>query len=56
MIAVNKTMQQRSDYPFSLGPYKSTEIGILEAGWTFKSGETVKISVEGFSPIEFTVP
>jgi len=56
MVAVNKTMQQRADYPFDLGPYKSTEIGILEAGWTFKSGEAVKIAVEGFSSVEFTVP
>jgi hypothetical protein len=56
MIAVNNTVQQRADYPFDLGPYKSTEIGILEAGWTFKSGETVKIWCEGFSPVQITVP
>jgi len=57
MVAVNQTVQQKADYAFSLGSYKSTEIGILEAGWSFKSGETVNIWVEGYSsPVKIAVP
>lgn len=56
LVAQNKTLNQATAYTFDLGPWKSTEIGILEAGWTFKSGEGVWIEVEGFATKSFSVP
>lgn len=56
MTAKNKTLNQRVNYAFDLGPYASTEIGLLETDWTFKTGESVEIEVEGFSGKSFKVP
>jgi hypothetical protein len=41
---VNRT---KTGYLFSLGPHASQEIGVIQAGWSFKSGEKVQIAVEG---------
>ncbi len=56
VIATNKTVQQHTDYPFTVGPYRMAENGILETGWSFKTGEQEGICVEGFSPVYLTVP
>ena len=56
MWALNKVQRQTTDYSFSVGPYKMTEIGILECGWMFQTGESVSISTEGFADLNFKVP
>jgi len=56
MTAKNKTLNQRVNYAFDLGPYSITEIGLLETNWTFRMGESVEIEVEGFSGKSFKVP
>ena len=56
MTAKNKTDGQTCRYSFSLAPSGSTEIGIMEAGWSFKSGERVQIDVEGHRGISLQVP
>lgn len=56
MTAVNSVQAQRVNYSFDLAPYNSTEIGVLECGWSFKTGEGVAIQVEGHSPVSFPVP
>lgn len=56
MTATNKTEGQERRYSFSLAPSGSTEIGIIEAGWSFKSGEAVRIDVEGHRSLTFKVP
>ena len=49
MTATNKTDGQDCRYSFS-------EIGIVEAGWSFKSGESVRIDVEGHRSLSLQVP
>lgn len=56
MTATNKTDGQTCRYSFSLAPSGSTEIGIMEAGWSFKSGERIQIDVEGHRGVSFQVP
>jgi hypothetical protein len=56
MWAVNNVQNQAKDYSFDLGSYQKTEIGILECGWSFKTGESVTIRTEGFQDFTFNVP
>ncbi len=56
MTATNKTDRQTCRYSFSLAPNSSTEIGLVEAGWSFKSGEDVRIDVEGHRSLSLQVP
>ena len=56
MWARNSTLNETTSYSFSLDPYKMTEIGILECGWSFQSGESVYIKTEGFADYSFAVP
>lgn len=56
MTASNKTDGQTCRYSFSLAPSGFTEIGIMEAGWSFKSGENVRIDVEGHRAHSLQVP
>ena len=56
LTARNKTLKQHVNYSFDLAPYSKTEIGLLETGWTFKTGESCEIRTEGFSTISFKVP
>ncbi len=56
MAAVNETQGQHTAYSFDVGPYKMYEIGIMECGWSFKSGESVAIRSEGYSDYYFKVP
>ena len=56
MTATNKTDGQDCRYSFSLAPSGFTEIGIVEAGWSFKSGESVRIDVEGHRSLSLQVP
>lgn len=56
MTAENRTYEAKVTYEFSLGPNEHTEIGIVEAAWTFKTGESVTIQTEGFSDMSFRVP
>jgi hypothetical protein len=56
MAAVNETQGQHTAYSFDVGPYKISEIGIVECGWSFKSGEGVAIRSEGYSDYFFKVP
>jgi len=56
MTATNRTDKQTCRYSFSLAPNGSTEIGLVEAAWSFKSGESVEIAVEGHDSLEFKVP
>ena len=52
----NKTLNEATSCNTDIGPWKTSEIGILEAGWSFKTGERVHIDVEGFQSFAFTVP
>ncbi len=56
MRVQNRTLNQGKRYAFSLAPHDQVEIGILEADWSFRSGESVTLSAEGYSSIHFTVP
>lgn len=56
MTATNRTDAQKCRHSFSLGPNASVELGILETGWSFKSGESVEIAVEGHRSLDFKVP
>lgn len=56
LIAKNKTLNEAIVYTFELGPRDATEIGILEAGWSFRTGERVWIQVKGFATKSFYVP
>jgi hypothetical protein len=56
MTATNKTDRQVCRHSFSLGPNASVELGIIETGWSFKSGESVEIKVEGHRSLDFKVP
>jgi hypothetical protein len=56
MRARNNTMNENMVYRFSVGPWDTTEVGILESGWSWYSGETGYIEVEGCSSVSFTVP
>ena len=56
MTATNKTDGQTCRYSFSLAPSGFNEIGIVEAGWSFKSGESVRIDVEGHRSLSLQVP
>lgn len=56
MTAQNKLVNQVAKYNFDLGPNETKEIGILESGWSFKSGESVWIETEGYATKEFEVP
>lgn len=47
---------KKAGYLFSLGPHATQEIGAIQAGWSFKSGEDVRIAVEGHATHKFTVP
>ena len=41
----NRQKGRPARYSFSLAPSGITEIGIVEAGWSFKSGESLEIKV-----------
>lgn len=56
MIARSKVRNQSVSYPFDMGPGGKKEIGLLESGWTFKTGEQVEIEVEGYRSHSFKVP
>lgn len=56
MDVTSKITRMSSRFLFSLGPHGSQEIGAIQAGWSFKSGEKVKIAVEGYSTHSFAVP
>ena len=56
MDVTNATQKLNATYPFDLGPYQKTEIGVLECLWSFKTGETVRIGTEGFMDLKFNVP
>jgi len=56
MTAINKTDGQTCRYSFSMAPSGFTEIGIMETGWSFKSGESIEIAVEGHRSLDFKVP
>lgn len=56
MNVTSKVTGRSAQYVFSLAPHASQEIGAVQAGWSFKSGEKVKITVEGHSTHSFTVP
>src|SRR6476660_2571314 len=49
MTATNKTLNQQNQYPFSLGPRDSSEIGWMQTNWSFQSGETVTLAAEGYA-------
>lgn len=52
----SKVTGRSGQYVFSLAPHGSQEIGAVQAGWSFKSGEKCKITVEGHASHSFTVP
>jgi len=54
--ARNETTRQTVTHTFSVGPNQLTEVGLLEAGWSFKSAERGTIATEGFWDASFTVP
>ncbi|RYD59771.1 MAG: hypothetical protein EOP83_20420 [Verrucomicrobiaceae bacterium] len=56
MMATNRTDGQVCRHSFSLGPNSLIELGIIETGWSFKSGESVEIAVEGHRSLGFKVP
>ena len=56
MIAENKTLKQGNQHVFSVGPRANTEVGMMQTSWSFRSGETVELRVEGYSPFRFEVP
>jgi len=56
MNVASKVTGEKSGFVFSLGPHAKQEIGAIQAGWSFKSGEKVSISVEGHATRKFTVP
>lgn len=56
MNVSSKVTGRSAQYVFSLAPHGSQEIGAVQAGWSFKSGEKVKITVEGHATHSFTVP
>lgn len=56
MNVVSKVNGTRAGYVFSLGPHAKQEIGAIQAGWSFKSGEKVSIAVEGYATRKFAVP
>jgi hypothetical protein len=56
MTATNKVNRQVQRHSFLLAPYASTEVGILESDWSFRSGESVRIEVEGHDELDFKVP
>jgi hypothetical protein len=56
MTAINYTVNQSATYAFNLGPYVTQEIGILECHWSFQSGESVTIQMEGYADLNFKVP
>jgi len=51
----NKMLEQQISHSFNVAPYSQAEIGLLETGWTFKTGESCEIEVEGFRSISFKV-
>jgi len=56
MTARNKRLNQVNHKSFTLGADEWQELGLLEAGWSFKTGEQVWIESEGYLPAYFTVP
>lgn len=56
MFVKNKTSGSKADYVFHVSPYAMEEIGILEAGWSFNTGERVRIKTEGYWDITLSVP
>ena len=56
LTARNTTLNQTRTHPFDIGPNATTEIGILEMGWSFKTGEKIRLAVEGFETEDYLVP
>lgn len=56
MTATNKTLKQSNSYVFSLAPRGEAEVGWVQTAWSFRSGETVTIAVEGYSSRTLHVP
>ena len=46
--AENQQLNESMNYAFYLSPHAMTEIGLLETGWTFKAGETVLFTINGY--------
>ena len=56
MYAENTTCGQNARHVFSVAPFSVTEIGLLEAGWSFKTGEKIVIMTEGYRSVTIKVP
>ena len=56
MVVTNFIVQQGTNYQFDVGPNSMKEIGIVECGWSFKSGESIAIGTEGYANMFFKVP
>ena len=56
MEAENNLQKQSVSHSFSLAPYEDMELGIIETGWSFRTGESVVVKCEGKIPYTTTVP
>ena len=56
MTVHNYTHQQKKSFSFVLSPRETQEVGVLEIGWRFSTGESVSIEVEGFRTYDCKVP
>jgi hypothetical protein len=51
----NPTLDQQSSVPLQLAPGEIQEIGEAQ-GWTFVSGESIRVRQEGYKPATLTIP
>jgi hypothetical protein len=56
MEAENEFLDEYTSHRFTLEPYEDIEIGILEAGWTFVSDETVEVHCKDRLSVRTVVP
>lgn len=45
---VNRKKGEKGDYTFKVGPGETVEIGRLEMGWVFESGEKITLRADGY--------
>jgi hypothetical protein len=56
MEVENETKGESTSLSFTLDPYEDTEIGILEAGWSFAKDEQVEVSCKDRMTVQTVVP
>jgi hypothetical protein len=53
LLFKNKDNGQSKSHKVSIPPFRTEEIGILEADWKFEPNETIWITCEGFSSMTY---